>query len=89
MIERGSKLLAEENFLGSQIRLVFTTPEELMGFFERTPDRIVIVDGVQAGVPFMSLVRESIRRNPSRWKHLGTYPRADAPAPLEVFRLEK
>jgi hypothetical protein len=48
----------------------------------------VILDGVQGGAPFMSLVRETIRRNPGRWQHLGTYPRAGAPLAVEVLRLE-
>jgi hypothetical protein len=88
VVERGSKLLVEESFMGDRARLFFSTPEELMGFFEKTPDRVVILDGVEGGAPFMSLVRETIRRNPGRWQHLGTYPRAGAPLAVEVLRLE-
>jgi hypothetical protein len=88
IVERGSKILAEENLMGNRFRLFYTTPEELMRFFEKTPHRIVIVDGVEEGAPFMSLVRETIRRNPGRWQHLGTYPRAGAPLAVEVLRLE-
>jgi hypothetical protein len=87
IIERGSKVLAEESFLGDRVRLFFTTPEELMLFFEKTPDRIVILDGIQSGEPYQKLVREAIRRYPDRWLQLGVYPRAGAPLPLAILRL--
>lgn len=89
VIERGSKVLAEESLMGDRVRLLFTTPDDLMRFFEKTPQRIVILDGLESGAPFLGLVRETIRQNPSRWQHLGTYFRADAPLPLEVLRLER
>jgi hypothetical protein len=88
VIERGSKVLAEESAQNGQVRLFFATPEELMRFFEKTPDRIVVVDGVGPGVPLMGFVRETIRLHPDRWEHIGAWPRAGAPLPIEVFRLK-
>ncbi len=88
VIERGSKVLAEESLMGDRVRLLFATPEELMRFFEQTPNRIVIVDGVESDVPVLGLVRETIRRYPRRWRHLGTYVRNGAPLPLELLRLK-
>lgn len=88
VVERGTKVLAEGSFIGDRVRLFFTTPDELMRFFEETSRRIVIVDGIQSGAPFMDLVRETIRNYPNRWRHLATYPRAGAPLSIEVLRLQ-
>lgn len=88
VIERGTKTLADMTFMGDQVQLFFTTPEQLMRFFEKTPNRIVIVDGVEPDWPFMGLVRETLRRYSDRWDRLGTYPRNGARLPVEVFRLK-
>jgi Dolichyl-phosphate-mannose-protein mannosyltransferase len=88
VVERGSKVLAEGSFGGDRIHLFFTTPEELMQFFEKTPERIVVLDGIQSSLPFIELVREAIRKYPGRWRHLATYPRAEAPLPIEVLCIQ-
>ncbi len=87
VIERGSKVLAEESFMGDRVRMFFNTPEDLMRFFEKTPGRIVILDGTDSGAPFVALARETVRRYPDRWQHLASYARSGAPLPLEVLRL--
>jgi hypothetical protein len=87
IVERASKVLAEESFMGDHVRLLYDSPEELMRFFEKTPNRIVIVDGVESNAPFMNLVRETIHQYPDKWRSLASYPRGGARLPIQVLRI--
>jgi hypothetical protein len=86
-IERGSKILAEESFMGDLYRPRFTTPAEMMHFFAQGPDRILILDGILPAREHVAQVRRMIEQSPNQWLLLGRYPRAGAPFPLEIFRL--
>jgi hypothetical protein len=86
-IERGSKLLAKQSFLGDQYRPRFTTTGEMMHFFEQGPDRIVILDGIPQTQEHIAGVRSMIDQYPEKWLLLGRYPRAGAPSPIQVYRL--
>ncbi len=86
-IERGSKLLAAESFMGDRYRARFTTVAEMMHFFDQGPDRILILDGVRPSKEHQAKVRSMVAEFPDRWKLLGRYPRTGAPYPIEVYRL--
>jgi hypothetical protein len=87
IIDRGSKVLGEVSFMGDRSRMFFNTPEQLIAFFEKNPDWIVVVDGIEPVVPSLNQVREMIRRYPQRWSLLGSYPRAGGTMPIQVFRM--
>jgi hypothetical protein len=86
-IERGSKILADESFMGDRTRLFFNTPEDLLSFLAKDPDRIVVIDGMGSNVPVLNQVRETILRYPERWRLLGSYPRAGGVGPIEVLHV--
>jgi hypothetical protein len=88
-IERGSKLLAEESFMGNRYRARFTTPAEMMRFFDQGPDRILILDGIPPSPEHVAQVRSMLAQYPNRWILLGRYPRAGTPFPLEIYRLSR
>jgi hypothetical protein len=85
-IERGSKLLSEASFMGDRYRARFATPAEMMRFFEQGPDRILVLDGIPSEPEHVAEVRSMLAQYPGQWVHLGEYPRAEAPFPIEVFR---
>ena len=89
VIERGSKVLAEESFMGESVRPYFTTPEELMSFFEKNAG-----PGRDCG---WNRSRRAVHESGARDDSPESEPLAasghifagGAPLPLEVLRLEK
>jgi 4-amino-4-deoxy-L-arabinose transferase-like glycosyltransferase len=87
-IERGTKVLGETSWMGDRTRMFFDTPEDLLSFFEKHPDWIVVLDGVGAEKPWLVQMREVIRRFPQRWRLLASYPRTSGTMPISVFRIQ-
>jgi hypothetical protein len=76
-VERGSKLLATDGFMGDDYQLKFRTPGELMNFLEMEPSRVVVVDAPHYPPAHLDMVRRTIMEYPSSWKLVASYPRID------------
>lgn len=75
IVERGSKVLATSGFMGTAYRERFTTPAELMQFFDANPDLIVLLDTPDHVPPHVDLVRNTVAAYARRWRTLATFPR--------------
>jgi hypothetical protein len=74
-VERGSKVLAEGDFMGNQYQLKFHTPAELMTFLDAGTDRLIILDAPPDPLEHVQLIRRTILEYPDRWLLLGKFPR--------------
>jgi hypothetical protein len=74
-VERGSKLLATDGFMGDKYELKFRTPTDLMNFLEMGPERIVVVDSPVDPPAHVKLLRQTIAEYPNRWTLVAKYPR--------------
>ncbi len=87
IVNRSTKVLGDMSFMGDRTGLYFHTPEELLAFFEKNPDWIVVVDELPAEKPWLAQVEQVIRRYPERWKLLASYPPAGGTLPISLFRM--
>jgi hypothetical protein len=74
-VERGSKLLAADGFLGDHYELKFRTPADLMNFLETEPARVVVLDAPVDPPAHLEMVRQTIAQYPDRWRLVSLYPR--------------
>ena len=76
IILRGSKVLGKSLWDGSEYKLIYKTPEEMMKFLEQIPVGIVIVDyslSMQTKEKHQELLEETLNKFSNRWLYLGSY----------------
>lgn len=77
LILRGSKILAEEDWLGRDTRNRFPTTSETLDLLERIPVDFVILD---ASVPeherrdYHDVLRRALLGEPLQWQNIGSFP---------------
>jgi MFS family permease len=90
LVERGSKLLATNSFMGDRYELNYATPEAALAFLEQGPSRVVILDSPTEPPPHVDLIRETVAANASRWSHVASYMRENngrQNSEIQVFAL--
>ncbi len=90
VVLRATKVLASSGWSGHGYEVRFQTPEEIAAFLESIPVGVVVWDGAPGYAPMEhhELLIEALRRDPARWRRLGSYP-ADGPPGrprVEVYR---
>jgi hypothetical protein len=74
---RANKILANMNWMGTEYKSVYQTPEELMKFLKSGPIRIVVDDGSVSPKDFREhqlLLRKTILTFPQSWKLIAQFP---------------
>lgn len=93
IVLRASKVLARSNWVGRHYEPLYPTPEEIMGYLESIPIRLLVIDksSGSATVPHHRTLIKMLTMYPARWQFLGVYPqKMQATATgsrIEVYRL--
>jgi hypothetical protein len=77
-ILRGSKVLADQTWEGTDYKLRHRTPAELIAYLDSVPVDYVITDGSPsefARPAHLDLLDRTIRETPQRWREVGRFPR--------------
>jgi 4-amino-4-deoxy-L-arabinose transferase-like glycosyltransferase len=76
IVLRGTKVLARSEWSGRGYRLLYRTPDEVMGYLTDVPVRILIVDSERdhGENDHRALLLRMIETYPQRWRHIGSYP---------------
>jgi hypothetical protein len=93
VVLRATKVLSSSDWNGQRYTLRYQTPKEVMDYLTSIPVRALAIDlrPGAAGVtfPHHSLLIQTIREHPDRWKLLGRYPEPSgvSSAKVEVYTL--
>ena len=77
IVLRASKVLANSSWIGTEYKLVYATPAEIMKYLERVPVGVVVIDNSVLRfdkVQHHLLLKETLLAYPDRWESLGSYP---------------
>jgi hypothetical protein len=77
-ILRGSKVLADQSWEGTDYKLRHRTPGELIAYLDSVPVDYVITDDSPSEFSrpeHLDLLDRTIRETPQRWKEVGRFPR--------------
>lgn len=76
VVLRASKVLSKSRWDGSDYELLYSTPEEIMGYLESIPVGIVVIDQaipVNDQTEHNKLLKETLQVYAQKWKLLGSY----------------
>jgi hypothetical protein len=73
-VDRGSKVLASDGFMGDHYQLKYKTPADLMSLLESEPMQLVVIDAPDAPSPHVELLRQTVTNYQQRWRLVGSYP---------------
>jgi len=77
-ILRGSKVLADQTWEGTDYKLRYRTPGELIAYLDSVPVDYMITDGSPSEFSrpgHLDLLERTIRETPQRWREVGRFPR--------------
>ena len=76
IVLRGSKMLADESWMGSSYRLRYSTPDAVMDYLRSVPVALLVMDSTPSRKsPHYQLLEEMLERYANDWELVGTYPR--------------
>jgi len=82
IVLRGSKMLADSDWMGTSYRLRYPTPEAMMNYLHSVPVGVLVMEDTPGRkLPHHQLLEEALRRYPSQWELVGAYP------PIRVYHL--
>ncbi len=75
IVLRGSKMLADSDWMGTSYRLRYPTPEAMMNYLHSVPVGVLVMEDTPGRkLPHHQLLEEALRRYPSQWELVGAYP---------------
>ncbi|HSR09093.1 MAG TPA: glycosyltransferase family 39 protein [Bryobacteraceae bacterium] len=83
IVLRGDKMLASEDWMGRDYKLLFHDADEMSQYLESIPAGIVIIDGEGRRTPHGQLLYRGIQAHPEKWALLSQDPAND----ILVYRL--
>lgn len=85
VVLRGSKVLAEANWMGTRVRTLFDDREKMLAAVEAIPVGAVVLDRTGLATPYCQMLLDGVNRHPEKWRHAPPAAGSDQGRGIQVF----
>ena len=85
VVLRGSKMLAQANWMGTRVRQLFDDPEKMLAALEAIPVGAVVLDKAGLATPYGRMLLDGVNRHPEMWRQAAPAAGSDHGRDIRVF----